>query len=320
MPKPFVNQLNLLHVWDFSELNFATTRLALVINTKSHEKWPDSKAFQILRLIMLTRPFHATMSAILFVLSAVAFPGIGDAGTLEDVKSKGVLTIGVRADMPPFGVIEQSGRTVGLDISIAEEIAKRLGVRLEMIPVTAAARIPTLQSGKIDLLLGGTAATAERAKVVDFSLPYLPERDTVMVKKDSTITKLEDLAGKKVSASPGTSGEQKLRELVPTAQIVNYQELTQAFLALKNGLVEGFVSGGLTLAKFSATQPGAFRIAEFSLLEYPTSIGVRKGEKEWLDTINTLLKKMEQDGTYAKIYDKWVGADSDYKLPMYHIR
>jgi ABC-type amino acid transport substrate-binding protein len=269
---------------------------------------------------MLTKLFHAAMTAILFALCAFVVPGPADAGTLDDVKSKGVLTVGVRADMPPFGVIERSGHTVGLDISIAEEIAKRLGVKLEMIPVTAAARIPTLQSGKIDLLFGGTAATAERAKVVDFSLPYLPERDTVMVRKDSTITRLEDLAGKKVSASPGTSGEQKLRELVPTAQIVNYQELTQAFLALKNGLVEGFVSGGLTLAKFAATQPGAFRIAEFSLLEYPTCIGVRKGEKEWLATVNTLLKKMDEDGTYAKIYNKWVGADSDYKLPLYHIK
>lgn len=242
------------------------------------------------------------------------------AGTLEDVKSKGVLAAGVRTDLAPFGIVNQSGQIVGLDIAIAEEVAKRLGVKLELVPVTGAARIPTLQSGKIDVVLAGIGITAERARAIDFSMSYILERDTLLLKKDSKINRVEDLAGKKVSAAPGTTGEKKLRELVPDVKIVNYQDLTQAFQALKTGLAEAFVSGGLTLAKYAASEPQEFRVADFSLQEYPIAMGVRKGDTEWLDTLNSILKKMDEDGTYAKIFNKWAGEDSEYKLPVYKIK
>ena len=134
-------------------------------------------------------------------------------------------------------------------------------------------------------------------------MSYILERDTLLLKKDSKINRVEDLAGKKVSAAPGTTGEKKLRELVPDVKIVNYQDLTQAFQALKTGLVEAFVSGGLTLAKYAAAEPQQFRVADFSLQEYPIAMGVRKGDTEWLDTLNGILKQMDEDGTYAKIFN-----------------
>jgi ABC-type amino acid transport substrate-binding protein len=264
--------------------------------------------------------FRLTGFAALFLaLTVVMTASLALAGTLQDLKGKGVLTVGVRTDLAPFGIINQSGQTVGLDIAIAEEVAKRLGVKLELLPVTGAARIPTLQAGKIDVVLAGIGITAERARAIDFTMTYLLERDTLLFKRDSKISRVEDLAGKTISAAPGTTGEKKLRELVPDVKILNYQDLTQAFQALKTGLAEGFVSGGLTLAKYAAADPN-FKVAEFSLQEYPIAMGVRKGDTEWLQTLNDILKKMDEDGTYAKIFATWVGADSEYKLPYYKIK
>jgi ABC-type amino acid transport substrate-binding protein len=258
--------------------------------------------------------------SIIWVFSCLAILGSGaHAGTLQDVKAKGVLAAGVRTDLVPFGIVDQSGRTVGLDVAIAEEVAKRLRVKLELVPVTGAARIPTLQAGKIDVVLAGLGMTAERARAVDFTMAYLLESDALLFRRDSKITRVQDLAGKNVSAAPGTTGEKKLRELVPDVKMLNYQDLTQAFQALKTGLAEGFVSGGLTLAKYAASDPN-FRVAEFTLQEYPVAIGVRKGDNDWLDTHNGIIKKMDEDCTYAKIFAKWVGADSEYKMPYYKIR
>jgi polar amino acid transport system substrate-binding protein len=265
--------------------------------------------------------FRPTSFAWLFlsVLLSITATGVC-AGTPEDVKSKGVLAAGVRTDLAPFGIIDQSGHTVGLDIAVAGEVAKRLGVKLELVPVTGAARIPMLQSGKIDVLLAGIGITAERARVVDFTMSYLLERDTLLLRRDSKISRVEDLAGKTVSASPGTTGEKKLREMVPDVKILNYQDLTQAYQAIKSGLAEAFVSGGLTLAKYAAAQPDEFRVADFSLQEYPIAMGVRKGDTEWLNRLNAILKQMDEDGTYAQIFNKWVGAESEYKLPVYKIK
>src|SRR4051812_17587387 len=102
---------------------------------------------------MIMRKFRGLFS--LFLVMTFAVMSGAQAGTLEDVKTNGVLTAGVRTDLAPFGMLDQSGKTVGLDIAIAEEIARRLGVKLELVPVTGAARIPTLQAGKVDVVLAG---------------------------------------------------------------------------------------------------------------------------------------------------------------------
>ncbi len=257
-------------------------------------------------IISITIRLRSTGFAWLFLaLAFVVTTSVVRAGTLQDVKSKGVLAAGVRTDLAPFGIIDQSGHTVGLDVAIAEEIAKRLCVRLELVPVTGAARIPTLQAGRIDVVLAGIGITVERARAIDFTMTYLLERDTLLFRRDSKITRVEEVAGKNVSASPVyDTGEKKLSELVPDVKMLNYQDLTLAFQALKTGLAEGFVSGGLTLAKYAAANPQCFRVADFSLQEYPIAMGVRKGDTEWLETLNGILKKLDEDGTYAKIFAK----------------
>ena len=108
-------------------------------------------------------------------LALVAAPALAQvpAGTtLDEVKKRGVVRVGVRQDVPGFGIVDEKGATVGFDIDVATELASRLGVKVELVPVTAATRIPLLQQGRLDMIVATLTHYRERDKVVDFTIGY----------------------------------------------------------------------------------------------------------------------------------------------------
>jgi len=128
---------------------------------------------------------------------------------------------------------------VGFDIDIAMELAKRLGVKLEIVSLPFDSLIPALQQGKIDLAIAGMTITEERAKVVDFSKPYFEANQAIVVRKDSKFEpkKLEDLVGKKVAVQLGTTGDLVVSDITGI-NVVRFQKFTDAFLELQNGRVD----------------------------------------------------------------------------------
>src|SRR5438309_1513601 len=106
-----------------------------------------------------------------FVLLASVVPGVAAADAVSDIKSKGVLTVGTKADYRPFGFLDPSGKIVGFEADLAAEIAKRLGVKVELVPVVASNRIQFLQQGKIDVMIATMSDTPERRKIVDIVEP-----------------------------------------------------------------------------------------------------------------------------------------------------
>jgi ABC-type amino acid transport substrate-binding protein len=253
---------------------------------------------------------------VLFLLVGLLslFPsGEGVAGTLQDVKARGKLIVGVKTDFPPLGFLDKKGVNKGFDIDIAKVLSRELSGNeeaVQFVSVTSENRIPLLTSGKVDLLAATLTITEERKKQVDFSIPYFVTGETILVRADSRITKYQDLSRKKVATIRGSTGDIALKEMVPDAERIQFERNFEALQALKEQRVEAFVQDfvllfnllqknrGLKMAGLKPFRPGRYGLA------------VRKGEKEWLDFVNATLTKVKETGEYDKLLDRWFGPEA----------
>ena len=257
-------------------------------------------------------------STSLFLLLVFGFlslvcSGEGIAGTLQDVKRRGKLIVGVKTDYPPLGFLDKKGVNKGFDIDIAKALSKELfgnEEAIQFVPVTSGNRIAFLNSKKIDVIVATLTITEERKKEVAFSAPYFITAQLILVRGDSKITKYEDLAGKRVATIRGSTGDIAIGELVPTAERVKFEGNFEALQALKERRVEAFVEDFVLLfnllqknrgLRMASLQP--FRPARYGL-------AVRKGDKEWLDFVNSTLAKMKETGEYEKLLEKWFGLEA----------
>jgi ABC-type amino acid transport substrate-binding protein len=263
-------------------------------------------------MLMRANPFPV----VLVLVGLSLFPlGDGVAGTLQDVRTRGKLIVGVKTDFPPLGFLDNKGVNKGLDIDIAKSLSKELfgnEKAIEFVSVTSETRIPLLTSGRVDLLAATLTITEEREKEVDFSIPYFVAGHTILVRKDSKIIKYQDLAGKKVATIRSSTGDIGIGELVPDAERIKFERNDEALQALKKGRVEAFVQDfvllyallqknrGLRMAGITPFRPGQYGLA------------VRKGDQEWLGFINATLAKMKETGAYDKLLDRWFGLEARF--------
>jgi ABC-type amino acid transport substrate-binding protein len=236
--------------------------------------------------------------------------GEGIAGTLQEVKARGKLIVGVKTDYPPLGFLDKNGVNKGLDIDIAKILAKELlgnEKEAEFVPVTSGNRIATLASGKIDVIVASLTITEERKREVDFSDPYFITAQQILVRGNSKIATYQDLAGQRVATIRGSAGDIAIKELVPSAERIRFERNFEALQALKELRVEAFVQDFILLdALIQKTQ--GLKVASlrpFRLGRY--GLAVRKGDKEWLDFIDATFAKMKETGEYEKLLDKWFG-------------
>ncbi len=238
------------------------------------------------------------------------------ASALDEVKSRGVMRVGVRQDVPGFGAVDEKGQTVGFDIDIATELAKRLGVKIETVPVTAATRIPLLQQSRIDMICATLTHYRERDKVIDFTVGYFWTGQKLMVKKGSSIKSIADMAGKRAGTTSGALALQNLARAQPKAVGQTFEGYPEAFLAMQRGLVDAMVADIIILAGLRANSPtpGDFVIVGDSLGGGDYAIGVRENDSKWRDILNFTLQDMWKDGAWDKIFERWVGPTSALKL------
>ncbi|HEX9156976.1 MAG TPA: transporter substrate-binding domain-containing protein, partial [Syntrophales bacterium] len=177
-----------------------------------------------------------TVATALLLLGTLAVPAFA-ADTLDDVRKKGVLVVGVKDSTPPFGFMDsRSGEIIGYDVDIAKAVANKLGVRLEIKPVTSLDRIPQLLDGNIDMIAATMTINPDRSKLIDFSSAYFRTTQRFLA-KSGTIRSLKDLAGKKIATAKGSTAERNVKVAIPGAKIVLYDDYDQAALALSQGKV-----------------------------------------------------------------------------------
>ena len=263
---------------------------------------------------MTPRYRHFALLAALALASSATW-----ADRLDDIKKAGVLRVAAFDANPPFGFVDAKTRKIhGLDVDYAQAFAKKLGVRLEIVPTNPANRIPLLTANKVDLVFANFTITEERAKVVNFSIPYFSS-GTQFIAKKGTLTAPEQLASLRIGVDKGTTNEIQLREKYPTATLVAYDDTPFAFTALRNGQVQAISQDGPKLIGLLANVPDRdkYEIPPFAISQDYIGVGIPKDEAALTDYVNTTLRELEASGQAQKIYDTWFGPKS--KTPLRRI-
>jgi len=262
-------------------------------------------------------PFRSSTTFValaLMVLSA----GSAAASQLEEAKARGTIICGTQNASSPYGYQDPDTRQyVGYDVDMCKAIAKEMGLKMEHKPVSTEARIPEVKMGRVDMMAGSVAWLPKRAEQVDFSKQYLQGYIKVLVKKDSGISKLSDLKDKKVCASSGSSSAAIAQKVLKDARVLTFQNISQCYVGLQSGKVSAMTAGELVLRRFlnDSVKEGK----PTALLSEPTytehiGIIVKKGESELLAAINQAIVSLDESGELTKIYDKWMGDGSIYKM------
>jgi len=247
------------------------------------------------------------MMVALTAVSARAVLAAPPADTLKEVKKKGVLVAGVKDSLPPFGYVDEKTRTiVGYDIDFIRAIAKKLGVKVELKPVTSASRMPQLQEGNIDIIAATMTKNAERAKVIDFSHTYFVTGQKFITRKGA-VHSLKDLEGKRIGTAKGSTSEQNVKKAIPTATVLSFDDYPQALLALEQGKVQAVTTDESILIGIldKAPDKSKFEIPNIRISDEPYGLGMRKGDKNFVNFVNKTLLEMEKNGEAAKIFHKW---------------
>jgi len=228
--------------------------------------------------------------------------------TLAAVAAKKSISIGIPTDFPPFGFVGPDFKPEGLDVQVAKLIAEKLGVKANLVPVSTPNRIPYLQTGKIDLIVSALGKTPERAKVIDFSIPYSPFYLGVFGPKNLEIKTFADLAGKTVAVTRGTIQADILQEKAPpTLKIERFQDDASTISAFMTGQTQLLATG--VSAADAAIKKNPQRHAELKLVlkDSPNYVGVRKGDTALLDKVNDILREARKDGTLNGYSEHWLG-------------
>jgi polar amino acid transport system substrate-binding protein len=253
-----------------------------------------------------------SLLVILCLAATVAFAASQD-NSLNYIKEKGVFVLGLDDSFPPMGFRDQNGDITGFDIDLAKEVCKRMGVELKMQPIDWNAKILDLNSKGIDAIWNGLTITDERKKNVEFSKPYIANRQIVIVKAGSNIDTKADLAGKTVGLQFGSSAEDAVNSDPATmksmGEIIKFEDNVQALMDLAIGRVDAVVVDEILGRYYISKKEGVYAVASDYFTEEEYGIGFRKGDKTFVAEVDRILDEMVADGSAAAISNKWFGKD-----------
>ncbi|MEP7063116.1 MAG: transporter substrate-binding domain-containing protein [Betaproteobacteria bacterium] len=231
---------------------------------------------------------------------------VANADVLSDVKKKGTLVVGTKADYRPFGFLDPSGKVVGFEPDLAADIAKRLGVKLELVPVVASNRIQFLQQGKIDLMIATTSDTPDRRKIIDFVDPnYYGSGTNVLSPKSAGVKTWADLKGKKVCLIQGSFYNKELQEKYGIEGVA-FPGTAEAYAALKNGNCVGFAYDDTAIiGEMQKPEWSGYEMPLDSILFQPWGIGVKQGEKTMVDFVSKATIDWHKTGFVSELEKKW---------------
>ena len=238
--------------------------------------------------------------------------------TLDKMRSSGIVTMGVRESSGALSYTLGDGKYAGFHVEICNTVLRDIQKQLNMktldikySPVTSQNRIPLLQNGTVDIECGSTTNNATRQKDVAFAVTTYVEEIRIAVKANSGITSLNQLNGRKVATTTGTTSVQLLRKH-ERATGVNFEEIfgkdhADSFLLLESGRADAFVMDGSILAGniANAKNPGDYRIVGEVIAVEPIAIMMRKDDPSFKKAVDDNIKKMMKDGTLTKLWDKW---------------
>ncbi len=264
-------------------------------------------------LVRLKYRLLSIAGALCLMASSGAVLAQAPAGTMEKIKSSGTILVGVRNDFPPIGSVDGRGKPIGFGVDLGEAIAKELGVKVEFVAVTSRTRFPLLQQGSIDIEIGVTTPTVEREKAVDFTIPYIWDAVDLLIKKGAS-AKLSDYGPpKKIATTQGSFVVDVIKQQLPQAELVLFQEFPEAVAALQNGRVDAVGINRASAVAFLQRDPKRLALSE-DFFKDPWAIMVRKNDSPMRVAVNNILQKLWSDGSYQALYKKHFGDNPDFYM------
>ncbi|MDB5989345.1 MAG: amino acid transporter substrate-binding protein [Herbaspirillum sp.] len=254
--------------------------------------------------ISKTSTLLAALMAAAMLFTAVA----ARADALADIQKKGTLRVAVPQATPPFGSVSADMKPQGLDIDVATLIAKKMGVRIELVPVDSANRISYLQTNKVDLVISSMGKNPDREKVIDFSEAYAPFFNGVFGPADQKVTGPADLANKSIGVTRGSVEDLELTKIAPaSATIKRYDDNNGTISSFLSNQVQLIATGNVIAGAIIAKNPPKKPETKFLIKNSPCYIGMNKDEKPLQAKINAILADIKKDGELNTLSVKWLG-------------
>ena len=240
------------------------------------------------------------------------------ASTLQKVIQGKKLVVGCILSFPPSGFKDEQGNPQGYDVEIAKLVAQSLDATLEIVDVTADARIPSLQTGKVDLVIGNFTRTLTRAQIIDFTDPYVAAGERLLVRKNGGILKNADVDGKKVGVVKGSTNADLALRLWPNAKVIFFDTSADALVGLKNSQCDTFLEDSNFQTYQAKLDPNLMVVGDSIIAIEYNGFGVKKGDYDWLNYLNLFIFNMNTDGTNKALYNQFFGQDPVFELnPQY---
>ena len=243
-------------------------------------------------------------------LTALSLFGCSEGGnsngsfrTLDEIKESGKVVIGVFSDKAPFGYVDENGEYQGYDVYFAERIAKDLGVKVEYVSTDPASRVEFAATGKVDIILANFTVTEERAKQVDFALPYMKVMLGVVSPDNALITDVKQLEGKTLIVVKGTTAETYFEKNHPEVMLQKYDEYADAYNALLDGRGDAFSTDNTEVLAWALSNPG-FSVGIDALGNADTiAPAVGKGNTTLLQWLNDEIEALGEENFFHADYE-----------------
>ncbi|MGJ9411166.1 transporter substrate-binding domain-containing protein [Aeromicrobium sp. CF4.19] len=262
-----------------------------------------------LRLVLMT-----LLAGVLVTAGCTSDSGTGGAGgggesTLDAVIERGEIRVAVLPDFPPFSVQNASGDFEGYEVDLAKALAEALDVDLELVSTDGASRLPLLSAERADVNISSWTATDERAKAVGYTIPYVADGASVLYRASDPIEGYDDLAGKSVSVTRGSTNDVIMTEDFPDTEIVRFESIADAIAALKSNKVDAAIEGRATVFQEAEKEDGLEALDEPPLKPSLISMGALPGDQVFINYLNNFIRNLNASGTNAELYEKWFGED-----------
>ena len=245
--------------------------------------------------------------AVALALSTALLPAMAQTA-LDDVLAKKLILIAIPTDAAPYGFVGTDLKPQGLDVDMAELIAAKLGVKVELVPVTSANRIPYLQTKKADLVISTLGKNPEREKVIDFTAAYSPFFQAIFGPKNLVVKTPADLAGKSIGVTRGAMEDQEVGKIAPAGlDIKRFEDMNGTVSAYAAGQVQLMGVGASVAGNFMAKNPQISTEYKLLLKDSPNFIGVAKGEDKLKAKVNEIIAAAKASGELNKMALKWLG-------------
>jgi len=250
---------------------------------------------------------RSTLLKAALAFTAVAAMASAHAELLDDIKTAKKIRIAIDLGVQPYGMTDGQMNPTGSDVETARLLARDLGVELEIVQTTGPNRIPFLQTGKADIVVSSLSVTPERAQVIDFSLPYAHILSVVVGPKTAVIKSFDDLAGKRIATTRGTTNDKLATEGAKGAQIVRFEDDATLLTAVASGQVDIAATAPSMIKALRDSAPQRDIEIKFVMKEFPLGIGMRKGEAKLQKWVNDWIQANTANGKLAAIHKKFHG-------------